>query len=99
MLRSQRNTQISLRYRDKSPPRIFRDNERRKRLKIDSKNVDRNKVDQALTVIVPTSECTDEPSTLISTELPYFEANYVQNRIKASRYTDLSEIGFFSVLF
>ena len=99
MLRPQRNTQIPLRYRDNSPPQIHRNNDQRKRPKIDSKNIDRNNVDQALTVIASTSECTDEPSKLISTELSHFEANYVQNRTGASRYTGLSELDFFPFFF
>jgi hypothetical protein len=56
MLRPQRNTQIPLRYRESSPPRIHRNNGHRKRPKIDPANVDRNNVDQALTVIAPASE-------------------------------------------
>ena len=99
MLRPQRNTQIPLRYRDNSPPQIHRNNDQRKWPKIDSKNVDRNNVDQALTVIAPTLECADEPPKLISAELPHFEANYVQNRAGAPRYTGLSELGFFQLFF
>ena len=98
MLRPQRNTQIPLRYRDNSPPQIHRNNDQRKRPKIDSKNVDRNNVDQALTVITPTSECTDESPKLISTELPHFETNYVQNRTRTPRYTGLSNYLEISVL-
>ncbi|KAF7506177.1 hypothetical protein GJ744_012157 [Endocarpon pusillum] len=95
MPRPQRNTQIPLRYRDISPPPTPRSNNQPKRPKIDSKNVDRNQVNQALAVIEAPPEGADEPPTLISTELPQFEANYVQNRAGAPRYTDLSALGFF----
>jgi Transposase IS4 len=36
---------------------------------------------------------------LISTELPRFKANYVQNRLGYTPYTNLSEIGFFELFF
>lgn len=80
MLRPQRNAQIPLRYRNNSPPQVEQDINRRKRVKIDLKDVDRNNVDQALTGIAPASESAEESSTLISTELPQFLANYTQNR-------------------
>ena len=99
MPRPQRITQIPLRYRDSSPPQIYRNNDQRKRPRIDPKNVDRNNVNQALAVIAPPPECADEPPILISTELPQFETNYVQNRAGASQYTDLSELGFFQLFF
>ena len=99
MLRPRRDTQKPSRYRSSSPPRLSSNNRQLKRPKIDVKNVDRNNVDQALAVIAPASECTDEPPTLISTELPQFEANYVQNRPGASRHTSLPEIGFFKLFF
>ncbi|KAF7506278.1 hypothetical protein GJ744_012086 [Endocarpon pusillum] len=99
MLRPRRDTRIPLRYRDKSPPQLPTNSNQRKRRRIDPEKVDRNNVDQALAVIAPAPECTDEPPTLISTELPHFEANYVQNRTGASRYTGLSELGFFKLFF
>ncbi|KAF7502521.1 hypothetical protein GJ744_005626 [Endocarpon pusillum] len=99
MPRPQRNTQIPLRYRDISPPSTPRSNNQLKRPQIDSKTVDRNQVDQALTVIAPAPECADEPPTLISTELPQFDANYVKNRAGASRYTGLSALGLFTLFF
>ena len=97
MIRPRRDTQTPLRYRLKSPPRLLQSNSQRKKRKIDLKNVDRNDVDQALAVITPAPECTDEDPTLISTELPQFEANYILNRDGASRYTNLSELGFFKL--
>jgi Transposase IS4 len=36
---------------------------------------------------------------LISTELPHFNANYVENRSGRPQYTDLSESGFFGLFF
>ncbi len=45
------------------------------------------------------TEGADEPSTPVSTELPQFKANYVQNRAGAPRYTDLSVLGFFQLFF
>ena len=99
MLRPRRDIQTPLRYRRSSPPQIYEDQNRPKRRKIDPKNVDRNNVDQALAVIAAAPECSDEPPTLISTELPQFKANYVQNRAGCSRYTGLSESGFFKLFF
>jgi len=99
MLRPKRNTQIPLRYRESPPLRSQRNNNEQKRRGIDPKNIDRNDVDQALAVIAPASECTAEAPTIISTELPQFSANYVQNRAGASRYTNLSELGFFKLFF
>ena len=61
--------------------------------------IDRNNVDQALAVIEPAPECTEELPTLLSTELSQFEANYVQNRTGFSQYTNLSELGFFEFFF
>ncbi|KAF7502948.1 hypothetical protein GJ744_004794 [Endocarpon pusillum] len=98
MPRPQRNTQIPLRYRDSSPPPTQRSNNQAKRPKNDSKIVDRNQVDQALAVIEAT-EGADEPSTPISTELPQFKANYVENRAGAPRYTGLSALAFFQLFF
>jgi hypothetical protein len=74
-------------------------NNQQKRRRIDPKNVDRNTIDQALTVIVAAPEYADELSTLISTELPRFEANHVPNRPGYPQYTDLSEYGFFKLFF
>ena len=99
MSRPRRNTRIPLRYRESSPPRLSPNRNEPKRRKIDPKNVDRNDVDQALAVIVPASECIDESPTLISTELPHFDANEVPNRRGTSRYTNLSELGFFKLFF
>ena len=61
--------------------------------------IDRNNVDQALTVIEPVPQCTEELSTLLSTELSQFETNYVQNRTGSSQYTNLSELDFFELFF
>ncbi|KAF7504870.1 hypothetical protein GJ744_001668 [Endocarpon pusillum] len=99
MLRPRRNTQIPLRSGENSPPQILQNNNQRKRRRIDPEKVDRNNVDQALAVIAPAPECTNEPPTLISTELPHFEAKYVENRKEAPQYTDLSELGLFQLLF
>jgi Transposase IS4 len=99
MLRPQRNAQIPLRYRSSSPPRPLQNNNQPKRRKIDPKNIDRNDVDQALAVIAPAPECSEELPTIIPTELPQFKANYVENRPGRSQYTDLSESGFFKLFF
>ena len=99
MQRPRRDTQIPLRYRENSLPRLQRSNNQRKRRIIDLKNVDRNIVDQALAVIAPAPECTDEAPTLILTELPEFEANYIPNRAGAPQHIDLSELGFFELFF
>ena len=99
MLRPRRITQIPLRYRSSSPPRLQQTNKRSKRRRIDPEAIDRNNVDQALAVIAAAPECSDEPPTLISKELPQFKANHVQNRAGCSRYTDLSELGFFKLFF
>ncbi|KAF7502482.1 hypothetical protein GJ744_005670 [Endocarpon pusillum] len=99
MLRPRRDTQIPLRYGDNSPPQLLQSNNQRKRCRTDPENVDRNNVDQALAVIAPASECADELPTLISTELPQFDANYVENRAGAPRYTVLSALGFFTLFF
>ena len=99
MLRPQRNAQIPLRYRESSPPRLQQINNHQKRRRIGLKTVDQNDVDQALAVIEPAPESTDESPILISTELPQFEANYVPNRIRAPQHTDLSELGFFELFF
>jgi hypothetical protein len=99
MLRPQRNAQIPLKYRSSSPPRPLQNNNQPKRHKIDPKNIDRNDVDQALAVIAPAPECSEELPTIIPTELPQFKANYVENRPGRSQYTDLSESGFFKLFF
>ncbi len=78
MLRPRRHTQIPLRYRDNSPPRLYQSSKQGKRRRIDPEIVDRNDVDQALAVIEPAPECSAEALTLISNDLPYFKANYVQ---------------------
>jgi hypothetical protein len=99
MLRPRRDTQKPSRYRSKSPPRLQQDANEPKRRKIELKNVDRNNVDQALAAMVPAPECTDEPPRLILAELPHFKANYVPNRAGCSRYSNLSELGFFKLFF
>ena len=50
-------------------------------------------------MIAPAPECSDEPPTLISTELPHFNANYVENRTGRSQHANLSEMGFFKLFF
>ena len=77
MTRPQRTIQIPLRYRSNSPPRFKQANKQPKRRRIDPVAIDQNNVNQALTVIKSAPECTEELSTLLSTELPQFEANYV----------------------
>ena len=99
MLRPRRNAQIPLRYRESSPSQSQQINKQPKRARIDPKTVDRNDVDLALAVIAPAPECTDEPPTLIPTELPHFKANYVQNRRGESQHANLSELGFFKLFF
>jgi hypothetical protein len=99
MLRPRRDIQLPSRYRESSPPRLFQTNNQPKRRRIDPEKVDRNDVDQALVVIAAAPECSDELPTLISTELPQFAANYVENRPGYSQYTNLSEAGFFKLFF
>ena len=99
MLWARRDIWIPLRYRENSPLRFETVNSWRKWPKIDPKNVDRNNVDQALIVIAAVPKCTDEGPILISTELPQFKVNYVSNWPEASKYTDLSELGFFKLFF
>ena len=99
MTRPQRTIQIPLRYRSKSPPRFEQANKQPKRRRIDPVAIDRNNVDQALAVIEPAPECTEELPTLLSTELSQFEANYVQNRTGSSQYINLSELDFFEFFF
>ena len=50
-------------------------------------------------MIAPAPECSDEPPILISIELPYFNANYVENRHGESHHINLSEIRFFRLFF
>ena len=99
MIRPQRSIQKPLRYRSNSPPQFEQATKQPKRRRIDPAAIDRNDVDQALAVIAPAPECTDELPTLLSTELPHFEANYVQNRAGSSQYSGLSELGFFELFF
>jgi hypothetical protein len=99
MLRPRRDTQIPLRYRDNSPPRIDRSNNQHKRRRIEVAGAERNIIDQALAPIAAASECSTEPLIPISTKLPQFEANYVANRAEASRYISLSEIELFTLFF
>ena len=99
MLRPRRDTQKPLRYRSSSPPPLSQVQKEPKRRRIELATVDRNDVDQALAVIAPAPECVDEPPTLITTELPQFNANYVRNRAGAPQHTGLSESGFFKLFF
>jgi hypothetical protein len=99
MIRPRRDTKIPLRYRESSPPRLFRITNQPKRRRIDLENVDRNDVDLALTVIAPAPECSDEPPTLISTELPHFHANYVRNRYREPHNINLIRNRLFQALF
>ena len=99
MLRPEQNIQFPSRYRSKSPPRFEQAIKQSKRRRIDPAAIDRNNVDQTLTVIAPAPECTDEQPILILTELPQFETNYVLNRSGASQYFNLSELGFFKFFF
>lgn len=99
MLRPRRDIQIPARYRSNSLPRLQQNNSQRKRRRIDPENVDRNNVDQASAVIAPAPECSNQPPVLISTELPHFNANYVENRSGRPQHIDLSESGFFELFF
>jgi Transposase IS4 len=99
MLRSRRDAQLPLRNRSGSPPRLSQKNKQLKRRRIDPDSVDRNNLDQALAVIAAAPEDTDKLPTLISTELPYFKINYIQNRPSCSRYISLSELSFFKLFF
>jgi hypothetical protein len=97
MQRPRRDTRLPWRYRSSSPPQFLKTNDLQKRRRINVETVDRNDVDQALAVIAPAPECSNEPPQFISTELPYFKANCVQNRLGYTMYTNLSEIGFFEL--
>jgi Transposase IS4 len=99
MLRPQRSIRIPLRYRSSSPPRFEQNSKQPKRRRIDPKTVDRNDVDQALAVLVAAPEYSEAPPTSVSTELPHFEVNYVENRSGCSRHAGLSESGFFKLFF
>jgi hypothetical protein len=99
MLRPRREPQIPLRYRLNSPPQSQQSNNRQKRRRIDLTVVERNDVDQALAPIAVAPEFGDEPPTFIPTELPQFEANYVDNRPGASKHVGLSELEFFTLFF
>jgi hypothetical protein len=99
MIRPRRDTQIPLRYRESSPPRLFRITNQPKRRRIDLENVDRNDVDLALVVIAPAPKYSDEPSILILIELPYFYANYVRNCYREPYNSNLLEIDFFKLIF
>lgn len=99
MIRPRRDAPLPLRDREPSPPRLFQTNNEPKRRRINPARVDRNDVDQALAVIEPVPECADGLLTFISTELPYFAANYVENRPGCPQHTDLSECGFFKLFF
>jgi hypothetical protein len=80
MIRPRRDTQLPSRFREASSPRLSQPNNQPKRRRIDPEKVNRNDVDQALAAIAAAPECTDEMPTLIPTELPHFEANYIENR-------------------
>jgi hypothetical protein len=99
MQRARRNAQIPLRYRSSSPPRLQRTNNELKRRKIDPVLIDRNDAAQALAVIAPAPENSNKPPTFISTELPQFKANFVQNRPGYSQHSNLSELGFLKLFF
>jgi hypothetical protein len=99
MLRPHRDIQVPSKYRGPSLSRLSQINSQSKRCRIHPKKVDRNDVDQALAVIVPTLECSNKLPTLILTELPQFAANYIENRPGYSQYTTLSEAGFFKLFF
>jgi hypothetical protein len=99
MIRLRRDTQIPLRYRESSSPRLFRITNQPKRRRIDLENVDRNDVDLALAVIAPAPECSNKLPTLISIELPHFHANYVRNRHEEPYNSNLLEIDFFKLFF
>jgi hypothetical protein len=75
-------------------PRFSQINNHPKRRRIDLEEVDRNDVDQALTVITAALEEGVELPSFIVTELPQYTANYVVNRPDYSQYTILSETGF-----
>lgn len=92
MLLARRDIQIPLRNRFKLPPLTLSKNRRRKIPYINVASIERDDVDQAL---APIAVAPDERPTLISAELPQFEANYVANRPRASRYAGLSKMGFF----
>jgi hypothetical protein len=99
MLRPRRDIQLPSRFREPSPSRLFQINSQLKRRRIDPEKVDRNDVDQALAVIAPAPECSDELPTLIPIELTQFAANYVENRPGYSQYTNLLEAGLFKLFF
>jgi hypothetical protein len=99
MQRPRRDARLPSRYRLNSPPRFLQTNDLQKRRRIDIERVDRNDVDQALAVIAPALECSNEPPQLISTQLPCFDANRVQNRPGHTPYINLSEIAFFELFF
>jgi hypothetical protein len=79
MLRPQRSIRIPLKRRSSSPPQFEQNSKQSKRCRIDPKTVDQNDVNQALVVLVAALEYSEVPPTLVSTELPYFKANYVKN--------------------
>jgi hypothetical protein len=85
MLRLKRNTQIPLRHRSNSPPRLSSKSNGFKRPRIDTKNVERANADQTLALIAAAPEDASKPPTLIPSEIPEFEANYVKDRAGYSR--------------
>lgn len=77
MLRPRRDTQIHLKViLSPQPPTLSKNNQRKRRY-IDVASIERDDVDQALAPIAVAPESTDEPPSLISIELPQFEANYI----------------------
>jgi hypothetical protein len=52
-----------------------------------------------LAPIVATPEYIDELPTLIPIQLPYFNANYVENRSSCPLYPNLLESGFLGLFF
>jgi hypothetical protein len=99
MLRLKRNTQIPLRNRSNSPPRLSSKNNGFKRPRIDTKNIERANADQALALIAAAPEDASKPPTLIPSEIPEFEANYVKDRAGYSRYTGFPEYQLFALFF
>jgi hypothetical protein len=99
MQRPRRDIQVPLRYRLISPPRFSQTSNEPKRRRIDPTKIDRNDPDQALAVIAPAPECSDEPPTFIPTELPHFKANYVAKRSGYPSYPNLSELDLFKLFF
>jgi hypothetical protein len=99
MLRPQRSIRIPLRYRSSSSPRFEQNSKQPKRRRINPKTVDRNDINQILAVLIAAPEYSEALPISVLIELSYFKANYIKNRPKYSRYTSLSESGFFKLFF